>query len=62
MRAECADKIGQVVEATRTARAALDDARAATHKSLDSLRTEPTARSTSGPTTGATTAPIWCAV
>ena len=40
VRAECADKIGQVVEATRTARAALDDARAATHKSLDSLRTE----------------------
>ena len=30
VRAECADKIGQVVEATRTARAALDDARAAT--------------------------------
>ena len=27
VRAECADKIGQVVEATRTARAALDDAR-----------------------------------
>ena len=40
VRNECTEKIGQVVEATRAARAALDDARAASRSSLDTLRTE----------------------
>ena len=58
VRAECADKIGQVVEATRTARAALDGPRAATRWYWMCRRAARRARPAVR-TTGATTARTW---